>query len=373
MPARAACSGLAGGGRPVVSTTGSGTSFPPCTASAKCRSSRSSVSAAAAAATPTSSVPVTTQVGACASTLVAATRPAPARSVRTGRPSPSSSTIASPVLVGCANTPVDPGPRSSRRATLSRRISAQRPTITRSTSWPSDCSSTERETALTPAFSSRFDTSSHERSASSAHTSRTGKRLPSRPVTNGSGNAPDDRRDPLGGAPHVVVPPDALAGAQATLGGPDGRLDPVDVVEPVRGPPAGAPAGQPVDLLHEPAAVPRLHVVVALQQPHHGVALGGGLRVDALVQGLGAEVARHRERHLAGGLALAEAAAGDGTDDRAQEQEDEPPHPAIDTFRGNARTRPALDASSRSAPPDPAGTVSSATPPAPLTAVPCRA
>ena len=33
-------------------------------------------------------------------------------------------------------------------------------------------------------------TSSHERSASPAQTSRTGKRLPSSPVANGSGNEP---------------------------------------------------------------------------------------------------------------------------------------------------------------------------------------
>ena len=94
------------------------------------------------------------------------------------------------MLVGCANTPLAPGPRSSRRTTLSCRTSDQRPTTTRRTSSPPDCSITERETESTPDLVSRVVTSSHERSASPAQTSLTGKRLPSRPVANGSGKEP---------------------------------------------------------------------------------------------------------------------------------------------------------------------------------------
>ena len=140
--------------------------------------------------TPTSSVPVTTQVGACPSTLVAATRPAPARSVRTGSPSASSTSIASPVLArprehaGGRRPALEPA-RDAVRAHVRPAADEHAQDLL-----PADCSITERETASTPAPAAASSTSSHERSASPAHTSLTGKRLPSRPVGNGSGNEP---------------------------------------------------------------------------------------------------------------------------------------------------------------------------------------
>ena len=139
----------------------------------------------------------------------------------------------------------------------------------------------------------------------------------------------DHRGDPLRRLPRVVVPPDALAGAEPALGRPHRHLDAVDVVEPVGAPAVHATALHAVDLLHEAAAVAGVDVVGRLEHAHRRVALGGDLLVDALVQALAAEVARHGERDLAGRLALAEAAAGHGE----AEQERQPSHPTVTSTR----------------------------------------
>ena len=181
------------------------------------------------------------------------------------------------------------------------------------------------------------------------------------------GERADHRRDALGSLPVVVVPPHALAGRHATLGRPHGRLDAVHVVEPVDPAAVGATAADAVDLLHEPAAVARVDLVAVLQQPHHGVALGGGLLLGALVQRLAAEVARDGERGVAAGGALTEAAARRKRGNREQREKEQPPHRTV-TVTGNARTEPARLAVSRRRPVC-GPTVSTATPCASVVAV----
>src|SRR6185436_769127 len=83
-------------------SSGSATGRPPLTATAKRRPSARSVSDRAAAATPASSVPVTAQTGGSSPARVAAMRPVPAPSVRTGRPRASSATMRRPSALGRA-------------------------------------------------------------------------------------------------------------------------------------------------------------------------------------------------------------------------------------------------------------------------------
>src|SRR5262249_19948817 len=108
----------------------------------------------------------------------------------------------------------------------------------------------------------------------------------------------DHRRDPLRGAPVVVIPPHAVAGLDLVVGGAVGRLDALDVIEPADLPPLRAAARHAVDLLHEAAAVLRLDREVALQQPHHGVAGARGLALGGRELGV-PEVLRDPDRDLA--------------------------------------------------------------------------
>jgi hypothetical protein len=72
---------------------------------------------------------------------------------------------------------------------LSRRTWSHRPTTTRSSSSP-DCVPSAVVLGSIPAASSRSDTSSQRSAASTAQSIRTGKRFPSEPWRNGSGNDP---------------------------------------------------------------------------------------------------------------------------------------------------------------------------------------
>src|SRR5205807_5435955 len=62
------------------------------------------------------------------------------------------------------------------------------------------------------------------------------------------------------------VPPDAVSAVHRRRGGAGWGLDAVDVVEPVQ---ARGAAAEPVDRLHEAAAIAGLHPEAALQHSHH--------------------------------------------------------------------------------------------------------
>src|SRR5215217_1195240 len=182
------------------------------------------------------------------------------------------------------------------------------------------------------------------------------------------GERADDGRDAHRGAPVVVVPPDPVPGLDAALAGADPRLDPVDVEEPVDAAAALAPARDAVDLLHEVAAIARLDLEVAPEQPHHRVALahaGDAVAADRLR----AEVPRDGQRALARRLLpRAETAAGRGRGEHGEDGDggEGAPHPARTSF-GNAWTMPARVAPSARRPLD--GTATCATPAASVVAV----
>ena len=185
---------------------------------------RSSSSAAAAAATPASSVPVTTHVGAWSPVAVAATRPLPGPSVRTGRPRSSSSSIRRPSgpdpgeHADCAGAALDPLGRRRPRAPA-----ASAPTTIRST--PSSTPTADRRPrdprharVLQPrgdlvAGVARRRARSRAGPAGACRLARQ-ERL---------GKRADDGRDPHRGAPVVAVPPDAVARCDVALGSPRSR------------------------------------------------------------------------------------------------------------------------------------------------------
>ena len=254
--------------------TGSGTSAPRSMASAKCCCRRSSVSAAAAAARPTSSVPVTIQVGACASTLVAATRPAPARSVRTGLPSESSSDD----RVAGARRPREHAAGAAGRARAgARRRPGARPTSGRRPR----AGPPRRPTARSPSARRAVDARRRQPRRSPRRTSARRRRR--RRAGPGSACPPGRSRTARGRSRRrrgpAARPPTSWwshhtrsPALSAALGRADGRLDAVDVVEPVGAAAVVAAARDAVDLLHEAAAVAGLDVVGALQHAHHRVA-----------------------------------------------------------------------------------------------------
>ena len=86
-----------------------------------------------------------------------------------------------------------------------------------------------------------------------------------------------------------MVPPDALAVGRLVVGGADGRLDAVHVIEPVGAPPVLAAAREAVYRLHEAAAVARLQLRAAVERAQDGVRL---VDLDRLVaEHLGAAIA----------------------------------------------------------------------------------
>ena len=141
-------------------------------------------------------------------------------------------------------TPLVCGPASSRRAPRRVRTSAQRPTTTRSTSSPGTARAARGASDFTPASSRRFcDLVARASSASPAQTSFTGNRLPSSPVLNGSGNEPTTAGTRCAASQARWSHHTRSPARDPPLGGPDGRLDAVHVVEPV-GPPAALAAAR---------------------------------------------------------------------------------------------------------------------------------
>ena len=130
----------------------------------------------------------------------------------------------------------------------------------------------------------------------------------------------DHGRDPLGGAPVAVVPPDRLAAVQGEVGGADRGLDPVDVEEPVEGMAGALVRFEPVDRLHEAAAVAGRDRRFAIEHPHRRVRFGG-LDAGRRLHRRRAVVAGHRQRDLADVRAGTETAAG-GRERRCKEQRD---------------------------------------------------
>ena len=141
------------------------------------------------------------------------------------------------------------GARSDRRAPPS---SARRRTCSASGSAPLPIAATA---AGTPSARSLAITVRHGALCAAAHSTRTGRRLPSVPFRNGSGIGADDGGDVVGLAPVVQVPPDVVARVDVRRRRALRRLDPVDVVEPVRRVSPAFPARVPVDALDEAAAV----------------------------------------------------------------------------------------------------------------------
>ncbi len=84
----------------------------------------------------------------------------------------------------------------------------------------------------------------------------------------------DDRRDPVGGRPVAVVPPDPVPGADRGLAGADVRVVAVDEEEPVLVAASGGAAGIAVDRVDEVAAVGGLEVGARVEHPHDRVRLG---------------------------------------------------------------------------------------------------
>ena len=105
-----------------------------------------------------------------------------------------------------------------------------------------------------PRAAARRPSGRRVRATASAHSTRTGRRLPSSPFRNGSGNEPTTAGTSLGLAPVVAIPPDVIAGVHVRRGGALRGLDAVDVVEPVDRLPRFLAAGEAVDALHEAAA-----------------------------------------------------------------------------------------------------------------------
>ncbi len=117
----------------------------------------------------------------------------------------------------------------------------------------------------------------------------------------------DDRRNRVGRGPIVQVPPDVVTRVDVGGGRSLGRLDPVDVVEPVEVARAAAVA---VDRLGKAAAVAGRDLEVALQQRHHGLR-AGHVSLDGASDQMAAEAARHLDARVLGARSCAEAAPGD--------------------------------------------------------------
>src|SRR5437588_7448206 len=105
----------------------------------------------------------------------------------------------------------------------------------------------------------------------------------------------------------MQVPPDAVAAVNSGRGGADGRLDSVDVIEPIT---VRRRAGEPIDRLHEAAAIPGLHAEAPLEQPHHRLGARDAF-VDDRPDGLAPEVPRDDEAHVTRARTGPEAAAVD--------------------------------------------------------------
>ena len=209
---------------------------------------------------PTSSVPVTTQVGCWSRWLVAATSPEPAPSVRTASPRASSSSKRSPSAVGRAKTPESFGPCSRRRdgrvaadvgpaadehpQHRGARLGAER-RRGRRPSRPTPRAGV-RDLARRRAARRRRTRSAPAAACPSART-RTAPGY--EPTTAGMRiAAPQSWWSHHTRSPAVTLP----------RGGAAVRLDAVDVEEPVDRAAAAAPAADAVDRLHEAAAVARL-------------------------------------------------------------------------------------------------------------------
>src|SRR5207248_215860 len=168
-------------------TTGSGSRPAGVTASANLLCSAPGSSAMAARRTPASPSPVTSHTGSEPSCAVAATSPLPGGAVRTGRPSWSSRVRLVPSLLKRANTPLADGPRvRDAIAPPSDRSAGHGATTTRSVFGPADPPTTP-ELVTAPALDSRCCTVLQAEPAGDEHSTRTGKRLPPAPRTNGSG------------------------------------------------------------------------------------------------------------------------------------------------------------------------------------------
>ena len=140
----------------------------------------------AAASTPMSSSPVTAQTISASDGAVAAIRPLQHCCASTGRPSSPSSSSASPSSVKRANTPLASGPSSISASAWTSLTADQLPTTTRIT-FSVPLAPSEEPVAATPRSRSRSLTVSHASESASSHSTRTGRRLPSIPLRNGSG------------------------------------------------------------------------------------------------------------------------------------------------------------------------------------------
>ena len=103
----------------------------------------------------------------------------------------------------------------------------------------------------------------------------------------------------------MQIPPDVVAAVNNGAGRALGRLDSVDVVEPVQ---SGGAAGQTIDRFDEPPAVAGADLEGPLQHPHHRLRTGE-LALGDLRHLRRAEAARHRDGDVGGSATGTQAAS----------------------------------------------------------------
>ncbi len=149
----------------------------------------------------------------------------------------------------------------------------------------------------TPTSFRRSRAALHAGEPTSSHSTRTGRRLPSSPLANGSGNAPTIAGMRMAALQsrwsHWMRSPGSTSHSAA----PSSASEPVHPVEPVHLP-TRALALQAVDRLHEAAAEAGRHVELRAQHAHHGLVLADAVELDRAKLPV-AEVASDPQRRAA--------------------------------------------------------------------------